>query len=54
MQSQGVAMLKFLAGLVVGGVLAMYPALAFPQQLHSAMVYVGLGSYLPSSDDIKK
>jgi hypothetical protein len=47
-------MLKFLAGMVLGGILAMYPALAYPQQLHNALAYVGLSSYLPSASDIKK
>jgi uncharacterized membrane protein len=42
-----VTMLKFIAGLVVGGILAMYPALAYPQQLHNALTYVGLASVLP-------
>ena len=40
-------MLKFVAGLIVGGILAMYPALAYPQQLHNALTYVGLASVLP-------
>jgi len=44
-----VAMVKFIAGMILGGVLAMYPAIAYPQQLHSALTYIGLGSYLPAT-----
>ena len=43
-------MLKFIAGMIAGGVLAMYPALAYPQQLHNAIVAIGLGSLLPNPD----
>ncbi len=42
-----ITMVKFIAGMVVGGILAMYPALAYPQQLHNALTYVGLSSVLP-------
>ena len=45
-----VSMLKFIAGMIVGGVLAMYPALSYPQQLHNAIVAIGLGSLLPNPD----
>jgi hypothetical protein len=45
------AMVKFIAGLIVGGILAMYPALAYPQQLHSALVRIGLGSILPTASE---
>ena len=44
-------MLKFLAGLILGGILAMYPALAYPQQLHNALVRIGLGSLLPVASE---
>jgi len=47
-------MVKFIAGLVLGGVLAMYPALAYPQQLHSVAVKIGLASFLPSTVEPKK
>ncbi|MBI3675054.1 MAG: hypothetical protein HY243_00350 [Proteobacteria bacterium] len=43
-------MLKFIAGMILGGILAMYPALAYPQQLHNALVSIGLGSLLPSPE----
>jgi len=42
-------MLKFLAGLILGGILAMYPALAYPQQLHNALVKIGLAWLLPAA-----
>jgi len=42
-------MLKFLAGLVLGGILAMYPALAYPEQLHKALSEIGLASFLPNT-----
>ena len=44
-------MVKFIAGMIVGGILAMYPALAYPQQLHSALATVGLGSLLPTASE---
>jgi hypothetical protein len=44
-----VTMMKFLAGLVLGGILAMYPALAYPQQLHNALSAIGLASFLPTT-----
>jgi hypothetical protein len=43
------AMVKFIAGMVLGGILAMYPAIAYPQQLHHALTYIGLGAYLPAT-----
>ena len=44
-------MVKFIAGLILGGILAMYPALAYPQQLHNALVRIGLGSILPVASE---
>ena len=49
-----VVMLKFLAGMIFGGVLAMYPALAYPQQLHSVAMKIGLASLLPGAVEPKK
>lgn len=49
-----VTMLKFIAGMIVGGILAMYPALAYPQQLHNALTYIGLASVLPPVNGVSK
>lgn len=43
-------MLKFIAGMILGGILAMYPALAYPQQIHHLLDEVGLGTLLPPVD----
>lgn len=43
-------MLKFFAGMILGGILAMYPALAYPQQIHHLLDEVGLASLLPAPE----
>ena len=44
-------MLRFLVGLILGALLGMYLALAYPHQLHSVLAQIGLSSSLTSANE---
>jgi hypothetical protein len=43
--------LKFLVGLILGALLGMYVALAYPHQLHNLLAQIGVSSSPPSASE---
>ena len=44
-------MLRFLVGLILGAILGMYLALAYPQQVHNLLAKIGVSSSLSSTNE---